>query len=176
MVNLSFTGRHFFPGAAIDDFYTLGTEAHGGTGRVHSHVAGSENDHIFANRDGRINFRIQISLHEIGSGKILIRGKYTDEIFTGDVHESWQAGTDSNIDGVVSFLEQFIQGHCSADYGIALHVNAESLKKIDFLGDNGLWQTKLRDSVYQNTTWFMECFIDGYIMTFGDEIAGDRET
>ncbi len=176
MVNLCSSGRHLFPRSSIDDFYIVGSQAHCSSCGIHCDISGAENNDIFTDWYRGVNLREFIGFHQVGTGKVFVCRKYTDEVFPRQIHKSRQTGSNTDIDSIVSLFQEFIKRNSAADNGIAFKVYSEPFKKIDFLGNNVLGETKFRDTIDQDTARFMERFQYGHVVTFGDKITGNGQT
>ena len=130
MMDLLFAGGHLQAAAPVDQVDLLGVEALAGAGGVHGGVAGPDHGDAFDDRDRRVHLRELIGLHQVGPGQVFVGRQYTDQVLAGNVHKAGQSGADADVDGVVALFEQLVQGDGPADDGVALDLDAESLRKL----------------------------------------------
>ncbi len=171
MVNFSLSGRHLIAGPAVDDADAVRTQSHGGSRRVHGHVPGAQDHDVFAVRNRGVHLRKQVGFHEIGPCKILIGGKNTDQVFPRYVHEFRKTGSHAQINGIIAFIKELIQGDGSSHHLVAGHFGAEFFQKGHFGKNNLLGKPEFRNAVNQNAAWLMKGFQNRHIMAFTDQIA-----
>ena len=175
MMNFSLSGRHLIAGTAIDNADAVCTQTHGGSRRVHSHVSCAQNHDVFAQGNRGIHLWIQICLHEVGPCEIFIGGKDADQVFTRYVHEFGKTCAHSQIDSIVPFLKEFIQGYGSSYHLIAFQFGPEPLQKGYFRKNDFLGKPEFRNAVNQNAARFVKRFQNLDIMAFTNQIASHRK-
>ena len=157
------TGRKLGFTSSVDDMH-LGTQTKGTSGRIHGYVSAADHNHLLSSEDGCI--LVFKGFHQIVSGQVLVCGKYTQCLFTGDTHESGKTctGTDKyRLKALV--LHQFVNGNRLSDDHVGFDLYSKALYIFHFLGYNLiLGKTEFRNTVNQNTAGFVQCLKYGHII------------
>ena len=156
MVHLLDTSRKFRLAAAIDDD-SLCSKTFGGSHGIHCYVATSDHYGFLPKIYGSVVFVI-IGMHEICTRKELICRENPIKVFPFDAHESGQACSGADEDGVVSLLvEKVVDGHGASDDDVGLYLDAKPPDCFHLFGyDPPFGQTEFRDAVDKHAPYFMQ--------------------
>ena len=143
------------------------------SGSIHRYVTTTDNGYFFTSYDWCIIIFTE-SFHQIISGQVFIRGKYTLCSFSRNAHEHWKTGARSDKYSFKSFfLHQLINCDGAADDYIRLNLNTQRFYIFYFFCYYiQLWKTEFRDTIYQNSTRFMKRFKDSHIVTQLCKVTG----
>jgi hypothetical protein len=92
-----FPGRHFRPGATIDDLTLFGTQPNGRAGHVDGHIAAADDGHVFAHRRtaGQVDFPQEIDALADTPG-----------LFPGNAQGDALVGAQGQVDRLESLFEK----------------------------------------------------------------------
>ena len=173
MVDFLQTGGHLLFGPAVDDI-SLGTQAFGTAGGVHSHVAAAHDGDCLAVADGGLIALVAlVSLHQVDSGQVLVGGVDTHVALARDAHEIGQTGAGGDEHCFKAHVvHNLIDGEDFADDHVGHDFDALLLQDVHLVGDDLFGQTELGDTVHQNAASHMGGFEDGDVVTPRGQVAG----
>ena len=105
---------------------------------------------------------MQICLHQVGTGQVLVGGADAGIALAGDAHKPGQTGAGADEHGLKTHvLHQLVDGEHLADNHIGHDLHAQRFQLVHLALHDGLGETELRDAVDQNAAGGVECLKDG---------------
>ena len=143
-----------------------------GSRSIHRYVTTTDDNDLLTNLDRGIGI-LTICLHKVITCQELICGVNTVCRLARNVHETRKSCTGTDKYGIEAlFCEEVIDGQGTTDDDVRIDLYTELLYVLDLrLYDTILRKTELRDTIYENAAWLMECLEDGYIITHLCEIT-----
>ena len=117
-------GGHLGLRAAVNQECFFGAHAQGCAHGVHGGVAAADYGHASAAGHG-CGVAFGAAVHEVDAGEVLVAGEDVDEVFTGDAHESGQAGAAGHEDAFEAVGHEVVvaQGLAYHHVGVELHAH-----------------------------------------------------
>ena len=155
MLNFFLTGRYFLCTTTIYNIYFLCTKSLSRSCCIHRYVTGTDNGNTLADLDRCWNFALLITLHQIDTCQELICGIYAKQVLARNAKEVWKSGTRSKKYCVKSACKQIIHGQRTSDYNICLKIYTKICNILQFLCNQRLRKTELRNTIAQHATSLM---------------------
>ena len=164
------TSRHLISASPVNDM-DLGAHSFSASCSVHGNVSAAYNRNLFVLFDWGVVL-VQVALHQVDSGQVLVGGVYTYQVLALDVHELRKAGTGTNEYSIVSFIEQVLDVQRSSHYYVVVEGNALLPQGVDFVCYDIFRQTEFRNSVYQHAALFVEALENGDLVSLVYQVSG----
>ena len=169
------TSRHFGFRTAIDNHCFFCSQTACSTYRVHRSITATNNRHTLTECDRSIRI-FAGSIHQVYTSQILVRRHDIDRVFTRNIHKVRQTCSRSYENTLVTFLLQifYTDGltHNTVFYKLYTHLR----KIVNFYIYNLVRQTEFRNTIFQYTTNFVQCFEYSHIVSQLSHITGKRQT
>ena len=146
-----------------------------GPHRIHRHVPAADDDDLFSPDDRRVVFGKAVGLHEIRTGKVLVRRIDAAQVLAGDVHEDRGPCADGDVHRVIPLGEELIHRLEAADDRVGLDLYSQFHEIVDFRIHDRLGETELRDAVDEDASRLVEGLEDRHVVPITDQIPGDGE-
>ena len=172
MMYFFYSCRKFCFASTVYDMY-FRTKTKCCSGSIHSYVTTTDNGNFLTCCD-RCIVRIIKCLHQVTSCQVFICREYSVGCLARDSHEHRKtcSGTDEYSFKIFLF-HQLVDGCRFTDNNVCLEFNAKLFDFFDFFLNNFLlWKTEFRNTIYQNTTKFMQCFEYSYFVSEFCKVAG----
>ena len=143
-------GRHLFPGTAVDNG-DVRTQAPGGAGHVHGHVAAADDRQFLAHRIGFAQGLPAEKIHSLD---------HAFRIFPGDVHLAAHMTAYPQEDRFVALLLQVIQREIPPHGGVGLQFDTQAQDIIDLLIQDIFREAIIRDTHPQHAAGLGQGFED----------------
>ena len=165
------SGRKLCKRSSVDDVNLRSAHTFRASCRVHRHVAAADDGNLVTVHDRGIVFR-QISLHQVDTRQIFVRGANADVVFARNVHEGRKSRACADEYGfIAAFLHQLIDRKCTTRYRVRHEFHALGFQLRDFLCYDLFWQTELRDAVNQYAAGLVQRFVNGDFIALVYQIA-----
>ena len=140
---------------------------------IHSNVTTADNCNFLACCNRCIVGIIEC-FHEVASCQVLVCREYAACILTRDTHEHRKTCTGTDEYSLKSLIFDQLIDRCGfTDNNVCLEFNAKLFDFFDFFLNNFLlWKTEFRNTIYQNTAKFMQCFEYSYFVSEFCKVAG----
>ena len=168
------TSRHLISASPVN-YMDLSAHSFSASCCVHGNVSAAYNRNLLVLFDWSVVL-VQVALHQVDSGQILVGGVYAYQVLAFDVHELRKAGTGTDEYSIVSLIEQVLDIQGSAHYHVVVESDALLPQGVDFVCHDILWQTEFRNSVYQHAALFVETLENGYFVSLVHQITGSGQS
>src|SRR5262249_49255282 len=121
----------------VDSFWA---EAHRDPGGIHRRVAGAEHSDTLTDLHRRIVLGKLVRLHQVDAREKLVGRVNSGEVFARQIQKVWQAGAGPQEDGIVSLVEEFVDGLSFTDHTARHEFDADVFEFANLGRDDTLGQ------------------------------------
>ena len=140
---------------------------------VHSNVTTTNNSNLLAMCDRSIIILTEC-FHKVVTCQVLVSGEYTVSLLTRDSHEHWKSGTGSDKYSLKSLIfKKLVDCYGFTNDNVGLNLNTQRFYVLNLCCNYFVfWKTEFRNTINKNSTSFVKCLEDCYIVTHLCKISG----
>ena len=160
----------------VDDGDVFGTAADRGAGRIHSHVACTDNYNVVTGVQQCFAGIQLASVSQYNHTQEVGCCQNTGQLLAGDVQRARQRGTCAHENCIIALGKKVIYGKIYAGKLLGADFYTDMLQLADFTADNILLQTEFRNAEKQYAARFALCFENSNIEIHFGQITGNGKT